>query len=83
MIKAFELSTDTVAFLFQVFDYRCEIGHREILAGNSGRSPPFHQRVVGYFALGMGPGRFLIFLSAASCASAARLSLSYWDMLLG
>ena len=39
--------------------------------------------VVGYFELPEGFGRFLIFLSAASFASAARLSLSYRDMLSG
>src|SRR6266446_387780 len=39
--------------------------------------------VVGYFELLEGFGRFLIFLSAASFASAARLSLSYRDMLSG
>jgi hypothetical protein len=38
---------------------------------------------VGYFELLEGFGRFLIFLSAASFASAARLSLSYRDMLSG
>ena len=35
MIKVFELSTETVAFLFQVFEYRGEISHAEILAGHS------------------------------------------------
>jgi hypothetical protein len=38
---------------------------------------------VGYFGLLAGFGRFLIFLSAASFASAARLSFSYKDMLSG
>ena len=37
VIKAFELSTETVAFLFQVFYYRAEICHEEILAGYSWR----------------------------------------------
>ena len=35
MIQAFELSTETGAFLFQVFEYRGEICHQEILAGYS------------------------------------------------
>ena len=39
--------------------------------------------VLGYFELLEGFGRFFIFLSAASLASAARLSLSYRDMLSG
>ncbi len=33
MIKAFGLNSETVAFLCQVFEYRCEISHAEILAG--------------------------------------------------
>jgi hypothetical protein len=33
VIKAFELNGETVAFLCQVFEYRCEIRHAEILAG--------------------------------------------------
>jgi hypothetical protein len=37
MVKAFELSTETVAFVFQVFEYRGEIGHGEILTGYSWR----------------------------------------------
>ena len=37
---ASELSTETVAFLFQVFDYRCEISHGGILAGHGWRNIP-------------------------------------------
>jgi hypothetical protein len=33
VIKTFELSTEMVAFLFQVFEYRGEISHAWILAG--------------------------------------------------
>jgi len=40
VIKAFELRTETVAFLFQVFEYRGEIIHEEILAGHSWRQIP-------------------------------------------
>jgi hypothetical protein len=34
VIKAFELSAEMVAFLFQVFEYRGEISHAGILAGH-------------------------------------------------
>jgi hypothetical protein len=34
VIKVLELSAETVAFLFQVFEYRCEICHPGILAGH-------------------------------------------------
>jgi hypothetical protein len=37
VVKAFELNTETVAFLFQVFEYRGEISHPEILAGHGWR----------------------------------------------
>jgi hypothetical protein len=41
VIKTFELSTEMVAFLFQVFEYRGEISHEEILAGHCWRNIAF------------------------------------------
>ena len=38
MIKAFELSTEAGAFLFQVLEYRGEISHAGILAGHGWRN---------------------------------------------
>jgi hypothetical protein len=34
VVEAFELGTETVAFLLQVFECRCEIGHAWILAAH-------------------------------------------------
>jgi hypothetical protein len=38
VIEAFELGTETVAFLLQVFECRCEIGHAWILAAHDWRN---------------------------------------------